>query len=113
MAKNNDLSAALQTIQQQYPEEAALIRQCLEFDKISRDNLLVLSVAMMDIRSNAQRLRQATNLEASLRSELQRIEVIADSLHNVGAMMAKGVACDALKLYKNEGKSNWPTGAIL
>lgn len=113
MGVNNDLSNALLTIQQHYPEEAALIKQNLEFIKVSRINLLILSVAMMEIRSKAQHLKQAANLEAGLRSELQRIEAIADSLHNVGAIMAKGEACDALNLYKNDGKSNWPTGIII
>lgn len=110
MKKNHDLSQALLTIQHQYPEETAIIRKHLEAVKTSKDNLLILSMALMNIRSKAQRLKQSSNLEAGLRSELQHIEAIADSLHNVGSMMAKGVACNALNLYRQGRFSDWPTG---
>lgn len=100
MKTKHDLPQALLTIQQQYPEETALIRQHLEEVETSKDNLLILSLAMMDIRAKAQRLKQSANLEADLRSELRNIETIADSLHNVGSMMAKGVVCNARNLYK-------------
>lgn len=55
METNHDLSQALLAIQQQYPEETALIRQHLGAVKISKDNLLILSMALMKIRSKAQR----------------------------------------------------------
>jgi len=101
MKKNDALSHALLTIQKQYPDEAALIQRELEAIDGSKDNLMVLSLAMMEIRSKAQNLKRSTNLHDELCADLERIEAIADRLHNVGSMMAKGQACNALSLYKN------------
>lgn len=69
-----------------------------------------LGLAMVNIRNLAQKsLRQDEKKEAYIEA-LKNIEVIADSLHNVGGFLITGVDCDAIHLYRHGEKENWPTG---
>lgn len=76
----------------------------------SEQNLIVLSVAFIAIREKARRLKKLSPGGEEFHRVLLEIESIADSLHNVGSMMAKGQDCDARVLYRSLEKEHWPTG---
>jgi len=103
---------AAHIIREHFPESDAqrMIIQHLEIFRRFENNMCAISLAMVNIRNLAQKsLRQDEKKEAYIEA-LKNIEVIADSLHNVGSFLITGVDCDAMHLYRHGGKENWPTG---
>ncbi len=103
---------AAHIIKEHFPESDAqrmLIQHLGIFSRFEM-NMYAISLAMGNIRSLAQKgLCQDEKKEAYIEA-LKNIEVIADSLHNVGSFLITGVDCDAMHLYRHGGKENWPTG---
>ena len=109
---NEVASHAVSIIKKHFPECDAkqMIIQHLEIFSRFEMNMCAISLAMGNIRSLAQTgIGQYKNAEEHVEA-LKKIEVIADSLHNVGGFLIRGKDCDAMYLYRHGRDKNWPTG---
>lgn len=103
---------AAHIIKEHFPESDAqrMIIQHLGIFSRFENNMCAISLAMGNIRSLAQKSLYQDKEKEEYIEALKNIEVIADSLHNVGGFLIAGVDCDAMHLYRHGGKENWPTG---
>lgn len=73
-------------------------------------NMCAISLAFGNIRSIAQEVLCDEKNKSDCAEAIEKIKIIADSLHNVAGFMLRGDACDAMHLYDHGRDENWPTG---
>lgn len=91
---------AMLIINEHFPECDAkkMVLQHLRILNGFEMNMYAITMAMMKIREEAQ-IEDSNKFNSDeLLLSLKKIEIIADNMHNVGAFLAQGKACDAMSM---------------
>jgi hypothetical protein len=94
------VNLATSIINEYFPECDAkkMVLQHLRILNRFEMNMYAITMAMMKIRGEAQIDSSKKFNSDELLLSLEKIEIIADNMHNVGAFLARGKACDAMSM---------------